>query len=391
MKNLSIIGGVMLGLGLMSGMLAASAAEKNDMPATQGVSCNSCGMKTVDGQAGTAPVQTRDYNKCSCPASQMLFNPAFGDDIYHTHPAGCWMVGYKYMHMEMRDLRAGANNVGLDQVGFMRNKPYEYMMIPTGMTMDMHMLMAMYGINDRFTLMGMANYQANEMKMLMDMGPMMPITRESPMRTSGMGDTELRGICKINEIFVGSLGVSLPTGSTDQETTMMRYNFRAPYDMQLGSGTYDLKPALTYNDLSKDEKWDWGAQAMYAYHIGRNDKNYSLGDSIKANGWLQRAFGPAAAWLRLAFNDTERISGQDDEIQKLLYRSDPSNPKKWAPTPDADPNNYGGQRFDGAIGASCQIGPCSVGIEGGAPLYQYANGLQLKADWFLTVGVQAMF
>ncbi len=49
------------------------------------------------------------------PCSQMLFNPAFADHIYHTHPAGMWMVNYEFMHMDMSGLRAGTSNVGLAQ------------------------------------------------------------------------------------------------------------------------------------------------------------------------------------------------------------------------------------------------------------------------------------
>ncbi len=74
------------------------------------------------------------------------------------------------------------------------------------------MFMVMYGITDRLTVMAMANYQVNKMDMLMDMGPGKMITGEPPMSTSGFGDTELRGIYKINKYLVGSLGLSLPTG-----------------------------------------------------------------------------------------------------------------------------------------------------------------------------------
>ncbi|HTZ16879.1 MAG TPA: hypothetical protein VMB78_00410 [Dissulfurispiraceae bacterium] len=31
----------------------------------------------------------------------------FGDDIYHTHPAGMWMLNFKFMHVNMNGLRAG--------------------------------------------------------------------------------------------------------------------------------------------------------------------------------------------------------------------------------------------------------------------------------------------
>lgn len=319
------------------------------------------------------------------PGAQMIFNPAFGDDIYHTHPAGMWMVSYKYMHTNMSGLRAGTTRVPVGDVIPMNGTRYGYMMTPTKMTMDMHMLMVMYGLTDRLTLMGMTNYQENAMDMLMNMGMGMGNNTAPTMRTSGLGDTELRGIYKINKYLVGSLGLSIPSGNITQEFTTMGMKFRAPYDMQLGSGTVDIKPALTYSSLSDNAAWNWGGQASYTNHLGRNDAGYNLGDNVKLTSWLQRAFGPASAWLRLAYNNTWKISGQDKEIQKLL------DPTMGAPTPDADPNNYGGQRLDCFVGVSYAKGPFSLGIEGGVPLYQNVNGLQLETDWFLTAGLQVMF
>ena len=347
-------------------------------------------MKAAREEANALALGDRRLTCWDMPGAEMIYNPAFGDDIYHTHP-DMWMFSYKYMHMKMEDLRAGTSDVGLDRVGFMRGKSYEYMMIPTSMTMDMHMVMAMYGITDRFTVMGMLNYQRNEMEMLMDMGPMMPIMREPAMRTEGLGDTELRALFKFGQCLVGSLGLSLPTGDIKQDCEMMGMDFRAPYDMQLGSGSYDLKPAVTYSDLSADAQWNWGGQVMYTWHTADNENDYRLGDTVKANGWIQRAFGQAAAWLRASYNHTESIHGRDAEIQKLLSSGDGDMAMMSAPTPDADPSNYGGQRVDGAVGASCRMGPCSVGVEGGVPLYQDLNGLQMKTAWFLTAGAQVMF
>jgi len=344
-------------------------------------------MKAAEGELGGDTGKTHEQHSHAGhnmgPGVQMLYNPGFGDDIYHTHPAGMWMVSYKFMHVNMNGLRDGNSDVSIDKVIPMNGTKYGYMMAPTKMTMDMHMMMVMYGVTDRLTAMAMTTYLENRMHMLMDMG--MGNRAEAPMHTSGFGDTELRGIYKINEYFVGSLGLSLPTGSIDKESEIMGMRFHEPYDMQLGSGTFDLKPAVTYSALSDDAKWNWGAQAMYTYHIGKNDNHYSLGDSFKVTSWLQRALGPFTSWVRLAFNMTGRINGQDPEIQKLL------DPMMGAPTPDADPNNYGGQRLDGMIGLSYTRGSLSIGFEGGMPLYQHLNGLQLKADWLINAGIQVMF
>jgi nitrous oxide reductase accessory protein NosL len=323
-----------------------------------------------------------DHHDHMGPGAQMLYNPAFGDDIYHTHPAGMWMISYKYMHMNMDGLRAGTTNIPVGIVSPVGSKPFGYMMTPTGMTMDMNMVMVMAGVTDRLTLMGMVNYQSNRMDMLMNMG--MGNMPQPAMRTSGLSDTELRGVYRLTKNLVGSLGFSLPTGNTKQTIDMMGMTFRAPYDMQLGSGTFDLKPALTCSALSDDARWNWGGQAMYTWHTGKN-QGYSLGDSVKVTSWLQRAFGPVSSWLRLAFNETGRIKGRDPEIDRSL------DPMMGAPMPDADPRNYGGEKLDALAGVSLVAGPVSVGVEGGLPLYQYLNGLQLKTDWFLTAGAQLMF
>lgn len=317
------------------------------------------------------------------PGSQMLFNPAFGDDIYHTHPKGMWMANYKFMHMVQSGLRNGTTDVPAENATPVGNQPFGFMMAPTSMTMDMHMVMVMYGLTDRLTLMGMGTYLVNEMEMVMNMG--MGNRPDAPMRTSGPGDTELRVVYGITDYLTGSLGVGIPTGDIDQGFVTMGKSFRAPYDMQLGSGTVDLKPALTYSTLSDDALWNWGGQASYTYHIDKNGNGYSLGDSVKVISWLQRALGPASTWLRLAYNHAGRINGSDPEIDRLL------DPVAGASTPDADPDNYGGHRIDGFAGASWTAGPFSIGLEAGIPLYQYLNGLQLKNSWYLNAGVQGMF
>ena len=133
---------------------------------------------------------------------------------------------------------------------------------------------------------------------------------------------------------------------------------------------------------------------MYTMHLGSNGNDYSLGDSLKLNTWLQRALGSAATWIRLAYSNTDSINGHDNAIQKSIDdRHSMMAMTRWmAPTmPDADPDNYGGQRLDGYIGASLPLGSFSLGIEGGIPLYQNLNGLQMKNDWYLTAGIQAMF
>lgn len=312
--------------------------------------------------------------------SLLMAQPGFSDDIYHIHPAGMWMIDYKFMRKVQHGLRNGTENIDQNSVSPVGTVPFGYMMTPTNMYMDMQMLMVMYGLTDKLTLMAMGNYQAMTMDMLMNMG--MGNKNDPPMRTNNLGDTELTASYGIMKYFLASLGLSIPTGRIDEAVSEMGRSYRAPYDMQLGSGTFDVKPSLTYNAVSADAQWNWGVQASYLYHIDHNYAGYSLGDSLKLTTWIKKALGKANAWVRAAYTDTNRISGRDFEIDRT---------NAFAPSPDADPANYGGQRLDALIGVGCQSGPVSFGVEGGIPVYEYVNGLQLKTEWMVNFGFQAMF
>jgi hypothetical protein len=238
-----------------------------------------------------------DHAGCGCPSG--AGQPGSVDPIYHTHAAGSWMVSFEYMHVGMKGLRDGTHDVAADRVSPIGSEPYGYMMTPTAMDMDMGMLMLMYGATERLTVMAMANYQHNRMDMLMNMG--MGNRPQDPMKTSGLGDVELRGLWSAGGGLVCGLGLSVPTGALDEEAVMMRMTFRAPYDMQLGSGTWDLKPSLTWSGKSPDGLWGWGGQGAFTWHPGTNTNGYHLGDSLKLTGWVDRALGPVRVSARLAY------------------------------------------------------------------------------------------
>ncbi len=380
-------------------------------------------------QAPSSPSKTAAEMTCGAnmkfkmpEGSQFYYNPVFGgtDNMYHTHPEGMWMVNTKLMHMEMDGLQAGTTPIAATDVGPgiypgspSTNVKYPYMMIPTKMSMDMGMAMAMYGVTDKLTVMAMLNYKANNMNMFMDMGNtpgssdmdsddfpgapashlVLPFT--SPMATAGVGDTELDAMYKFYDDrklgnLTATLGLSLPTGSTTQNITMMGYTFRAPYDMQLGSGTFDFKPALTYNWLSDDALWNLGATVSGIIHAGTWN-GWAFGNSVKLSTWVQYDFSPVVTWYRMTFTDTGRIRGQDSQIACLNTFCDPTNIYYFSSMPDADPHNYGGQIITSFVGAYYRYNSISLGVEGGLPVYQNLNGLQMKNSWQLTGSFQAMF
>ncbi|HAY74608.1 MAG TPA: alpha amylase, partial [Opitutae bacterium] len=210
----------------------------------------------------------------------------------HMHAMGEWMVSYRYMTMDMETLLKGANSVSVDsQLG--TTSVGDFRMVPTAMKMDMHMFGLMHAISDKWTLMGMVNYLDNEMDMIMhfmEMGGMtMRHDHEMAAESSGLGDLKLVGLYDLAKWNNGrrihlNLGLSIPTGSIDEKSGADILG----YGMQLGSGTWDFNPAITF--LGQTDKYSWGAQIGGTFRIGENDQDYALGDNFCATLWGARTF-----------------------------------------------------------------------------------------------------
>ena len=72
--------------------------------------------------------------------------------IHHAHPTGEWMVSYQYMRMRMAGNRVGPQRVGVKEV------LEQFMVAPTDMDMEMHMVGTMFGATQNLTFMGMIPY-----------------------------------------------------------------------------------------------------------------------------------------------------------------------------------------------------------------------------------------
>ncbi len=213
---------------------------------------------------------------------------------------GEWMVSYRYMSMEMEGLLKGSDSVAptMMATGFMPN------MLPTEMTMDMHMFGTMYAISNKWTLMGMLNYLDNEMSMPM-----------GKMDSSGIGDVKIAGLYDLAQWDSGrrmhlNLGLSLPTGSIDEKHTDGN---TLGYGMQLGSGTYDFHPAITY--LAQTENYSYGAQLGGVLRIGENDQDYTLGNKFEAALWGARKITDSlSASAKFDYSSQSEIDGKDTRL-----------------------------------------------------------------------------
>lgn len=332
---------------------------------TSPASCTSCtpGNCTCEKGCGCA-VDGHDYFP-HAPIGVM------GD---HIHRKGGLMASYRYMFMRM-----GQNYDGDSKISDEAARQ-GYMMAPTDMDMQMHMLGLMYAPANNLTLMLMTNYQENSMDMINMMGT------KSSMESSGWGDTTLSayyGLYKnSNSSAHVGLGLSMPTGSTDEE---LRSGVHHPYPMQLGSGTWDLKPSVTW--LGHCNQWSYGSQLSGVIHLGDNDEGYALGDSAEITGWVSRRLSAwSAVSLRLTGSTWGNVNGQDDKMPTI-----PMGPMAGQPMASpADPDARGGSSIDVALGLNLWHTDSGLrfAVEVGAPAYQNLDGPQLGTDWFLTTGLQ---
>ncbi|MGJ8676007.1 MAG: transporter [Akkermansiaceae bacterium] len=284
----------------------------------------------------------------------------------HLHEKGSLMASYRWMTMSMEQSFDGDSRISDSQA---RGSS---MMTPTDMQMDMHMLSVMYAPSNKLTLMLMTSYQENSMSMVNAMGA------TSRMETSGWGDISLAGYYGIYQAQDSSahvgLGISAPTGSID-ETLPNGLNMGFP--MQLGSGTWDLNPSITW--LSHSGSWSYGAQASALLRLGRNDNGYALGNRATITSWVSREINDwSALSLRFTATDWGNVDGSDTNMPPTMMSS------------VFGTDNRGGSRVDLALGYSVWASEHGTrfGIELGAPVYQKLDGPQLGIDWTLTAGIQ---
>ena len=312
----------------------------------------------------------------------------------HTHAKSGWMMSYRTMHMDMDGMRYGTDRVSSGDV-FAES----YSVTPESMSMDMHMLGLMYAPTDKLTLMLMSNYIETEMDhrvLPMSAGMINNGSTKFTTETSGIGDVKLGGLyrfyLKENRKAHLGLSLSLPTGSIDEKDTIPGMdgpaNRQLPAPMQLGSGTYDLLPSLTY--VQQFEDWSYGAQANAVIRLeSENDNGYRLGDVWGATTWVGTNL---SEWIGLNtglnYTYTSKLKGSQDDVGTM-------GPNGKSVT-TAYESNTGGERLDAIFGINLYV-PSGIlkgqriAVDLRLPLWQDLNGYQLEADYMLTLGWQMAF
>ncbi len=298
----------------------------------------------------------------------------------HMHEAGEFMLSYRYMRMRMDENRDRTSNLTDGDV--LREG---YMATPRDMDSEMHMFGVMYAPTDWVTLMAMLPYVRKQMDHVNAAG--VRFHTES----DGIGDFKFTTLWRLYQGEMHhlhlNLGASFPTGGirySDKTPSPMGYvNTTLPFPMQIGSGTYDTLPGMTY--VGHTSFLSWGAQAIGTIRAGKNEAGWRAGNRADATAWV------ALPWHRHISNSL-RFSYQ----YFANYVGDEDRPPPPSAIPTADPKRRGGHRVDvfPGLNVTIPLGPLGthrLGIEAGFPIYQWLDGPQLETDWTLTVGWQKAF
>ena len=196
--------------------------------------------------------------------------------------AGDMMAGYRYMYSgqsgTMLNGDRAVNDATLIADGCGGNPCY---LTSASMAMHMHMLDLMYAPTDWLTLMLMPQFMDMDMDMRdladgsqrldndqsliggnTDLDQHVTHHLQNGHETGGIGDLGMYALFKlfddgIHHVHV-TTGFSAPTADVDIK---LRRNHKIDgglihYGMQLGSGTWDFKPSVTYTGHIND--WSWG-------------------------------------------------------------------------------------------------------------------------------------
>lgn len=314
----------------------------------------------------------------------------------HMHSKGEVMFSYRFMSMGMNGNLISSAEVSLETIATtipnsfsaMQGMPPTLRVVPTDMTMSMHMLGMMYAPSDWLTLMAMGMYPKNDMNLTTFQGGMGTTVLDNfSTNTSGFGDLKLVALIKLLKKERNSLhlnvGLGVPTGSIKEAgqvlTPMnMTPTVRVPYPMQLGSGSVDFLPGITYS--SHSDKVGWGAQVSGTIRLAENSESYKFGNVSNITAWTSYVL---TKWLstsiRSSFSSIGSIKGMDDSIR--------------LPVQTAHTDFQGGKRLDlgigfNLIGQSGFVENQRVSIEYAKPIFQNLNGPQMKMTSAVTLGWQ---
>ncbi|MDD5580863.1 MAG: hypothetical protein PHY16_16490 [Methylobacter sp.] len=322
--------------------------------------------------------------------------------------AGDFMIGYRYMYNSQDgEMLHGTNPVSDPDIVANGCGPNPCFLATNDMAMHMHMLDIMYAPTDWLTLMLMPQFVDMNMSMRrLDGAPADDIADNNagnPLDENGTplgigqhilhhlqnghetGGIDDLGIYALFKLFDNgthhvhaTAGLSAPTGDVNIQ---LQRNHKVDggfihYGMQLGSGTWDFKPSLTYN--GHIDQWSWGAQVNGTVRMEDHNKSgYALGDIFQTTAWGNYNLTEwLAASVRGVYTAHGGIRGQfNGQINQF-------GPMDY-------PSNYGGKYWDVGFGLSAvvpsgDLAGNRLSVEWLQPVKDDVNGYQVEREGALS-------
>lgn len=262
--------------------------------------------------------------------------------------------------------------------------------VPTVIHQEAIQFKGAYDLSERFILSLSIPYIRQETEHI----SIVPNFDDFTIVSEGLGDIEIavswiHQLSHSNNLLI-NLGLSLPTGSIDEtgDTPGPGPDNQLPYTMQLGSGTYDIKPSIHY--FGSAGNWTYGADLNLTLRTGKNDRDYRLGNVYQSSIWTRYAL---TDWLEpsIRINGVvwDEISGKDpalpyDSVNDLY------------PAAVVKPDNFGGTKLLALVGFRLKdprdrLENTFLEFEAGTPFYQKLNGPQPSEDWRFSASLVLSF
>ena len=297
-----------------------------------------------------------------------------------------FMVGVRYMRdTQSGNMLQGSSNVSdltlVNNACGGKSKCYDTVQ---NMNMNMIMLDLMYAPTDWLTLMLMPQFVDMNMTSRALTGAPIPSFNEQLLidhhtlhehTTGGVGDTGMYAMFKLFEKsghhIHSTLGISAPTGSVDitfRDTHGINVGYQH-YGMQLGSGTWDFKPSITYT--GNIDKYSWGVQLSGTKRLqNSNSSGYALGDIFQSTTW--GSYG-LLEWLSTSIRGVYTVQGTISGAFNGAYN--PLGPIDYT-------SNYGGRYWDVGFGINAFVPKGTLqgnnlSFEWLQPVHTDVNGYQL--------------
>ncbi len=205
--------------------------------------------------------------------------------------------------------------------------------------------------------------------------------------TNDIGDVKANMLVSIlpegpNMLSVG-MGVSIPVGEIDERgQTATSSRAQLPFNMQTGSGSWDLLPSVSF--ITQNEFGTFGAQASSTIRLNENDRGYKLGDRFDMTAWLSYNISD---WIALSARVLREEWG-------TVTRSDPDT--NALEDPRANPFATGGIRIRMPLGLTLHMREGVLkghrfSVEYFYPIKEDLNGPQLSFDETILLGWQVAF